>query len=213
MRYLLLASLLLIVATACTPVLFEQPQPKGLLRLGAFPEELRGAYVSERDTIVVGPREIAYSIWHDYTVKTGKLDSLDLEIRDGRLYDRASGRQHAFTVEDDQLKYSWHEYQLMGLSDTLFVSRDDRRSYLNFWTDEGWYLVLLHRDAQGQLVMESLDQNEEKVAAYGKLIDLKPVLDTSGEVDYYIADPSYKQLMRLFEAGAFVEENRFLPVK
>ena len=203
--------LLLLAGTlpACTPFLFEDPQPAGVKAVDQFGEDVQGAFVAEEgDTLWVRDREIILSESGENSVTRAGLADRELEIRGDQLVHIPSGRAVSFTMDGDTLYYQDTHYMVLGISDTLVVKHDRGLYFINLYTEDGWMLYLLNREDRQQVRVRSMDVSED-LEAVRERIPVEEVLDEGGNVDYYLARPSREALWGLIRDGLFREESYF----
>ncbi|RMG71466.1 MAG: hypothetical protein D6722_06765 [Bacteroidetes bacterium] len=200
------------LASACTPFLFEEPQPAGLAALARFGPEVQGAFVADGDTIWVEERAVVLSESSEVRVAETDLSDRELDIRNGRLVHLPTGQTMAFSRDGDTLTYTATEYLRIGISDTFVVKLDRGVYFANLYAGDGWSLYLLNREGNADLRLRTINVSED-LEAIQALIPVDTIRNAEGEIDYYLARPSRRELWKVIKQDLFHDDNYFEPLE
>ncbi len=216
MKKLLWWAIPLISMFGCTPVVFEQPQPQGVAN-ARFPAEWKGTYLMDKDTIWISDK---YFIGTDRD--QGSLDesaSGEYEgyiLKDGVITDNTvtPPRTGTYTIEDGAVQYTFVSHPKSVLGDSLIFRQFEGRNLLNLIQDNGhWMVIRIEKQKSGEIMLYLTDAKEE-IDALKKQMKVEEVLNDDGETDYFLANPSSKELKKFLDAGGFMQEiGALTPVK
>ncbi|MDX2246403.1 MAG: hypothetical protein SF052_06495 [Bacteroidia bacterium] len=177
MRNLSFLAVLMVFITSCITVQFTQPQPEGKPALTSFPEEFRGTY------LMTEPGDCS------------NTDSLVI-FAEGFLSISQTG---------DSVSPPTFERQKSFLSDSLVLKFYKGEYYLNVLDKEEktYSVLLLKKERNGDCVVWMINAEKEIETLRRFTSDIEEVVNTEGKTDYYIANPSAKELSRFVESGGF----------
>lgn len=209
-------SLMLLVAatmglSACTSVLFTEPQPAGVSNEKRFPEEFLGTYAGKaNDTIIVRQNSYLRNEEKDTYALKSQLDGENLFIKNGLIYDLAEDKKNGFsyTENQDTLSYHIHRYEEVGLSDSVVLRRYQGFYFLNLKGDHDlWQTMILTKSKSNRLTSRMVDgENEKEVAAMKEAMKVETVLNADSSVNYHYATPTPQELMDFIKGGGFTSE-------
>ncbi|TAE50428.1 MAG: hypothetical protein EAZ89_12085 [Bacteroidetes bacterium] len=197
--------------SACTSVLFTEPQPAGVSNEKRFPEELLGTYAGKSDdTIIVRQTSYLRNEEKDTYALKSQLDGKTLFIKNGLIYDLSEDAKNGFpyTENQDTLSYHIHRYQEVGLSDSVVLRRYQGYYFLSLKGDHDlWQTMILSKSKSNRLTSRMIDgENEKEVAALKEVMQVETVLNSDSTVNYYYATPTPQELMDFIQGGGFTSE-------
>ncbi|MBL6445952.1 hypothetical protein JMN32_06510 [Fulvivirga sp. 29W222] len=211
----------LVIASSCTRVYFEQPQPKGGKALTSFPEHLRGAYIADEDTFHIKANEFTYTEFFDRSITLAEINSSPfITIQDSLIFDKSSLDKNGwrFRNSDDTLHYRVKLRVRHILSDTLVLKTYDHFLVLNEREDKKdfWNTYLIEKFKNGDISIWSVgnfktETNHDKKIKYeAELKDFYRVTEFKkiGD-DEYLINPSLKEFKKLMKNGFFTKADTF----
>lgn len=91
-----------------------------------------------------------------------------------------------------------------GLSDTLALRPYKGCYAVNIADEEGWLVYLICRETNGDLLLYSVDvENEEVVQKLKDITKVTTVTDNSGNISAYRIHPTEQEFNKMFDAGLF----------
>jgi len=169
MKYHKLAIALLFIALFCScepPVVFSEPQPKGVDALTSIPEDFQGTYWCDKDSVglYVNKTLIYKSKLFDVALSHQEIeDTEDLKLEDGQLFLKNS-KESFSTIEKNGIIYS-----TINLKDTLF-SNQMRQHVLkqfkgrlilnNKISNTHWEVKIISLKPEGLLSLSKVDYPE-----------------------------------------------------
>jgi hypothetical protein len=210
----LLALACLIAGTACTHVMFDQPQPRQVPDEAQVPATLLGEYLLSGDTVRLAPD--GYHTWDErHCVVPARPLPEHIRLEGDMLFDAAAPnpRWVPFEREGDSLHYA--------IRIPLHIGRDSLRirTYAPGWAvsvlgaeSQGYWDVFLLQPLQNghwQLLsvgnLQEPGQDKSKINYDGKLkkFDRITPFKPLGESQYLVS-PTAKEFDRLVKKGLFV---------
>lgn len=208
--------------TACTDVYFKQPQPEGLKARKSIPKQFRGMYVkadgedSLADTSILGINFYQQIEYHAEKLTFTEIDSTPAYRLEGNqliaIDEEHIERRYPCKISGDTATWWMKDEQFLGLSDSLIYKSYKGHHFLNIREDDGWIVMLMNKNDVGDLIFTSVTKDDIKEIE--KITDATPIIKSNGnKVDYYLLDPSCKELLKMVNAGLFHDEGMVLEEK
>ncbi len=223
MKNLLIAFCLLSIASSCTHVVFDVPQPSDENSLTEFPEAFRGFYYFEKkdqDSLIVSESTVTFVEHSSYELPVDSIDTmLNITLRDGLLYnsDLMLAKGVPYVVDDSVIRYEYHDRHIIGISDTVVVKMCGRYLVVssNFTDDEldYWDVVLVEKPNANEMRISGIGNlnppgNEDNSANYrGQISDFEKVAPVEKlSDDTFLFRPTPKQFKKLVKKNLFSEK-------
>ena len=160
--------LLLIIGCDGKEIYFEQPQPANSEMENIFPKALQGKYIVDGRS---------------------KNDSIKFHLIINELT-YYSGADDGSSGEKGQL------------SDSLILKKHKSHYILNYKEEEGWHAIVISTQNidkfSAHLIGGAMDAYEvEEIEKLKKTTKVKEVLYSSGNVDYYLINPTPKEFKKM----------------
>jgi len=215
-RFILVAVILSLVLITCGPeVKFTEPQPKGISNLKLIPSEYHGKFRSKSDsTLLIIDSCSIVKEWR--STEKMRRDSLDKELK------MHITRDTTFKYRDDKLLGKSPEFLLLAIhlykdsaivkitgyeslfavSDSQLVRTYKKYCFLNFKTNDGYWLVKTLRLQDNMLDFSDLIDVKEidMIKTRAKVIEVK---DTSQKVVDYHMSPNLREMRRILKQKKF----------
>lgn len=216
-----LLAIVTVLATGCTRVYFEQPQPQESKALSSFPDHLRGAYIADKDTFYIKDDEFTYTEFFDKIIPLADTNSSpSITIKDSLIYDKSSLMTEGaeYSIINDSLHYRIKLKISQVLSDSLVLKTYDHFLVLNEREDkqEYWNTFLIERFENGDISVWSVGNFKTETNHDNKIkyeADLKKFYKITAfrkiNDDEYLINPSLKEFKKLLKNGFFTKADTF----
>lgn len=219
-KYSVLWAIVLLSLFSCEPpVVFTEPQPKGIEALEDFPESFRGQYLCESDTslLKVGERLIYQETSYDVELSREEIDTTAAyQLKGDSLFiDDFEGYATLETLNDSIYRATYVS------QDTLFVIGEEGvlkkyRGYLVLNTkldEQKWGAWVLKREKSGRITMFETTLPEQ-IADLEAITPVEDITEEGGRTQYRIT-PDRRAFRKLLKRGTGIFEScdTFLEVK
>ena len=156
---------LVLCKVSCVSVYFNQPQPIDSKNMKKFPKKLRGTWVQDGDTILVGKTIFRKVEWDSKLLSRTEIDTNDaFVIKGGKIYnlDEDSTRGFDFIIQNDSILVNVSEIIEFELGDTALLRFASKDYYvLNEKKDSIWWNVFLIEKKNDGMILVSYPKKGE----------------------------------------------------
>ncbi|MFH1001041.1 MAG: hypothetical protein V1783_09390 [Bacteroidota bacterium] len=152
----------LLILTACERTYFSVPQPVDSKNIYEFPKEIRGLWVNNFDTIVIGSTQFKSLEYKEFKVEKSIADTSSSYIfRNGKVFlvnnDKSLSERLNYSIVNDTVVILKREVQEISLSQNSFLRAIDFGYILNIKNEEHWWeLYLIEPNVNGRIIVTSL---------------------------------------------------------
>lgn len=133
--------------TSCVEFYYAVPQPKGVKKLDAFPEELLGNYIydvlkNNKDTLIISSNSICVIYRYKHAVSQRMTDSFNnLKIVGDLIYDSDydSSAGFKYQITNDSIVYCICERKVINLCDTVILKKYKSKYFLSILNSDNNY--------------------------------------------------------------------------
>lgn len=226
MKNLILAFSLLSIASSCTHVVFDVPQPSDAKSLTTFPESFRGIYYFEKkdqDSLIVSESTVTFVEHSTYEIPVDSIDTmLNITLREGLLYnsDLMLAKGVPYVIDDSVIRYEYHDRHMIGISDTVVVKMCGKQLVVssNFTDDEldYWDVVLVEKSYANEMRISGIgnlnppDSADRSSNSNGDLSDFEKIAPIEKlSDDTFLFRPTPKQFKKLVKRKLFSEQQTY----
>jgi hypothetical protein len=202
------------VKEGTTSFYFGEPQPTAATAQSEFSEAFIGQYSSAKDS-TLSLSVTSTAIYTEFPVvffvtQSDMDNDEDVFVQDGLLHGIKENEALQFQVEHDTFYAIYpNRTSIFEIGTDEVLGQMDDAYFLNYNEGDGlWSTILLRIDADGQLLMESIDHDPVlKTILKFKQVEekmLEPFLT-------YIARPTAKEFSKLVDAKAFTDSEVYIP--
>ncbi|MDX1909572.1 MAG: hypothetical protein SF053_21210 [Bacteroidia bacterium] len=208
-----MAGACVLLMSACTPVVFESPQPENVPALKAFPAAFIGTYENDGDTLWVSSASYVYLDCEETLVDRDSLDGKTRLIRDGLFYDLTDNPDHGHNWSpsgDTAIAVKYCKSDTQALGKELILKQYEDQYFLSMRDEEhaGWSVALLERERNGRGKFTALipdGESETELQVLHHVMKVDTVKNDDGGVNHYRVSPRPAQLMQYLDEGGFTK--------
>ena len=212
MKILAPIAALAILLSSCFTVEFAEPQPQGMQNLSTFPEEMVGTYRMFGDSLFIKSKSFLRSdvIWNETIALIDAQSDSNLRFMGDVLVDNRIGDdiRIPYTIEHDTVKYHYHTYEEVFISDSLILRKFKKYTVLNLKVDGKWEVWLLRFQKSGSLTADKILGDDYPDGRDFSTDSLVTVISDVCEVarvsdDEYVINPTKSEFKKLVRRGVF----------
>jgi len=222
----LIYTILVLCTFSCVSVYFDQPQPVDAKNMKKFPKKLRGTWVQDDDTTLVGKTIFRKVEWNSKLLSRTEIDTNDaLVIRGDKIYnlDEDSTKGFNFVIQNDSILINVSqviEYKLGNAALLRSVSKD--YYILNVRKDSIWWNVfLIEKKSDGTIlamypkkgelsILKTIFENDDLEI---KIPYVEDKLTTSEFQKFWKVELTSKQIIEFRNKGGFTDTSLVLEPK
>jgi hypothetical protein len=199
---------LTLIAIACSPVTFTEPQPKDVAAISSFPKRVQGNYLSAEDSSLLTITANSVIKTYDFLQKVhvSQLDST-MQIIGDSLFDLDTNTGQLIQVEGDSIVMRFHEVDtLFAINQQNILKKFKGYYFLNIsYTADSWQVKKLEF-SHSKVILNSINTKED-------FEQLKEITENKQDTLPYTFSPTRRQFKKFVRNEGFRDSEEFLKLR